>query len=99
MLTLTKSDIFNTHISSILKFDRLSCLQMKKTIDRFVVGDRVVASSSANSKECLGASGSGREGIVVEYDGSDLPFRVESNGTESWYTQEHLILVSKVTIL
>ncbi len=53
-----------------------------------------MASSSADSGKCLGSASSGRVGTVVEYDGSDLPFKVECNGSNNWYTQEQLVLAT-----
>ena len=61
---------------------------------RFVVGDRVKASSSADSGKCLGSASNGRVGVVVKDDSTDLPFQVECNGNDNWYTQTQLVLVS-----
>ena len=53
----------------------------------------MVASSSAHSGKCLGSAGSGRVGTVVkDVRDNDLPFLVECDGKENWYTQEQLVL-------
>ena len=57
----------------------------------------MAASSSAESGKCLGSADSGRVGTVVKDDSSSLPFKVECNGNDNWYTQEQLVLASAVT--
>jgi len=44
----------------------------------------------------MGPSDSGKVGNVVEDDSSELPFKVECNGNDSWYTQDELVLAATV---
>lgn len=52
----------------------------------------MVASSLADDSSCLGSADSGRVGTVKKDDKSSLPFKVDYNGSENWYKEEHLLL-------
>ena len=62
---------------------------------RLAVGATVAPTAAAPAGKCLGAAGSGREGVVLQDDHSDLPYQVRLVGGEgeSWYAAEALALL------
>ncbi len=42
------------------------------------VGVRVCAAATANADLCLGARSSGRTGVIIVDDGSDVPYKVQT---------------------